>query len=92
MVYVESAVRSRQIIAAARAVLIRAGVGGMTVRAAAQEAGIPLGTLLDAIDKAGIRDDTVVVFTSDNGAEFFKPWDGWAGPSPHSKAASGCRS
>jgi AcrR family transcriptional regulator len=45
MVYVESAVRSRQIIAAARAVLVRDGVGGMTVRAVAQEAGIPLGTL-----------------------------------------------
>jgi AcrR family transcriptional regulator len=45
LVYVESAVRSRQIIAAARAVLIRDGVGGMTVRAVAQEAGIPLGTL-----------------------------------------------
>ncbi|WP_313674616.1 TetR/AcrR family transcriptional regulator [Mycolicibacterium sp.] len=45
MVYVESAVRSRQIIAAARAVLVRDGVGGMTIRAVAQEAGIPLGTL-----------------------------------------------
>jgi len=39
-----------------------------------------VGQILDAIDKAGIRDDTIVVFTSDNGAEFFKPWDGWAGP------------
>jgi AcrR family transcriptional regulator len=45
LVYVGSAVRSRQIIAAARAVLLREGVGGMTVRAVAQEAGIPLGTL-----------------------------------------------
>jgi AcrR family transcriptional regulator len=45
MVYVESAVRSRQIVAAARAVITRDGVPGTTVRAVAQEAGIPLGTL-----------------------------------------------
>lgn len=45
MVYVESAVRSRQIVAAARAVITRDGVGGATVRAVATEAGIPLGTL-----------------------------------------------
>ncbi len=45
MVYVESAVRSRQIVAAARAVITRDGVGGATVRAVASEAGIPLGTL-----------------------------------------------
>jgi AcrR family transcriptional regulator len=42
---VESAVRSRQIVAAARAVITRDGVAGTTVRAVAQEAGIPLGTL-----------------------------------------------
>jgi arylsulfatase A-like enzyme len=35
-----------------------------------------VGQLLDAVDKAGVRDDTIVVFTSDNGPEFFKPWDG----------------
>ena len=45
MVYVESAVRSRQIVAAARVVITRDGVAGTTVRAVAQEAGIPLGTL-----------------------------------------------
>jgi AcrR family transcriptional regulator len=45
MVYVESAVRSRQIVAAARVVIWRDGVAGTTVRAVAQEAGIPLGTL-----------------------------------------------
>lgn len=39
-----------------------------------------VGQVLDAVDKAGVRDDTIVIFTSDNGAEFFKPWDGWAGP------------
>ncbi len=32
------------------------------------------------MDKLGIRDNTIVIFTSDNGPEFFKPWDGWAGP------------
>jgi arylsulfatase A-like enzyme len=36
--------------------------------------------ILGAVEKAGIRDNTIVIFTSDNGAEFFKPWDGWAGP------------
>jgi arylsulfatase A-like enzyme len=39
-----------------------------------------VGQVLDAVDKLGIRDNTIVIFTSDNGAEFFKPWDGWAGP------------
>lgn len=39
-----------------------------------------VGQLLDAVDKAGVRDNTIVIFTSDNGAEFIKPWDGWAGP------------
>ncbi|QLL07266.1 TetR/AcrR family transcriptional regulator [Mycobacterium vicinigordonae] len=45
MPYVESAVRSKQAVAAARAVLIRDGVGGLTMRAVATEANIPLGTL-----------------------------------------------
>jgi arylsulfatase A-like enzyme len=39
-----------------------------------------VGQILDAVEKAGIRDNTIVIFTSDNGAEFFQPWDGWAGP------------
>jgi arylsulfatase len=39
-----------------------------------------VGQMLDAVDKAGIRDNTIVIFTSDNGPEFFRPWDGWAGP------------
>lgn len=39
-----------------------------------------VGQMLDAVDTLGVRDDTVVIFTSDNGAEFVKPWDGWAGP------------
>lgn len=45
MPYVESAVRTKQVVAAARAVLVRDGVGGTTMRAVATEAGIPLGTL-----------------------------------------------
>jgi len=36
--------------------------------------------LLATIDDLGVRDNTIVIFTSDNGPEFFKPWDGWAGP------------
>jgi arylsulfatase len=39
-----------------------------------------VGQILDAVDRAGARDNTIVVFTSDNGPEFFRPWDGWAGP------------
>jgi arylsulfatase A-like enzyme len=27
-----------------------------------------------------VRDNTIVIFTSDNGAEFLQPWDGWSGP------------
>ncbi|RBO91552.1 TetR family transcriptional regulator [Nocardia puris] len=45
MPYVESALRTKQAVAAARAVLIREGVGRTTMRAVATEAGIPLGTL-----------------------------------------------
>ena len=39
-----------------------------------------VGQMLAAIDEAGVRESTIVVFTSDNGPEFVKPWDGWAGP------------
>lgn len=39
-----------------------------------------VGQMLDAVDNLGIRDNTIVIFASDNGPEFFKPWDGWAGP------------
>jgi arylsulfatase len=39
-----------------------------------------VGATLDAVDKSGARENTIVIFTSDNGPEFFKPWDGWAGP------------
>jgi arylsulfatase len=39
-----------------------------------------VGQMLDAVDRLGIRDNTIVIFASDNGPEFVKPWDGWPGP------------
>ena len=39
-----------------------------------------VGQILDAIDRLGIRDNTIVIFASDNGPEFLKPYDGWSGP------------
>jgi len=45
MPYVEASERTRQSVAAARAVMAREGVANTTVRAVAAEAGAPLGTL-----------------------------------------------
>jgi arylsulfatase len=39
-----------------------------------------VGEILDAIDQVGIRDDTIVVFTSDNGPDPTWPWQGVPGP------------
>ncbi len=39
-----------------------------------------VGTLLDTLDELDVSDDTVVVITSDNGAEDVLPWRGWTGP------------
>jgi arylsulfatase A-like enzyme len=39
-----------------------------------------VGDLLDAIDSLGIRDNTIVIFTSDNGPEATWPWQGSSGP------------
>jgi len=39
-----------------------------------------VGQMLAAIDEAGVRENTIVIFTSDNGPEYIQPWDGWAGP------------
>jgi arylsulfatase len=39
-----------------------------------------VGEILDAIDTLGIRDNTIVVFTSDNGPEATHPWQGSSGP------------
>ena len=39
-----------------------------------------VGSLLDHLDDLGIADETVVIYTSDNGAEDVLPWRGWTGP------------
>ena len=39
-----------------------------------------VGQILDVVDNAGARNNTIIIFTSDNGPEFIQPWDGWAGP------------
>ena len=38
-----------------------------------------VGQILDAIDALGVRQDTVIIFASDNGPEFRDPWRGTAG-------------
>ena len=45
MPYVEASVRSKQLVSAAQAVLTRDGVGSLTMRAVAKEAGVLLGTV-----------------------------------------------
>ena len=45
MPYVEASVRSKQLVAAAQRILIRDGVGRLTMRAVAAEAGVLLGTV-----------------------------------------------
>ena len=39
-----------------------------------------VGEILDAVDALHIRDNTIVVFTSDNGPEATWPWQGSSGP------------
>src|SRR5690349_18867304 len=39
-----------------------------------------VGEILDAIDALHIRDNTIIVFTSDNGPEASWPWQGSSGP------------
>ncbi len=38
-----------------------------------------VGEILDAIERLGLREDTLVLFGSDNGPEFRRPWRGTAG-------------
>jgi arylsulfatase len=38
------------------------------------------GRILDAVSALNIRDNTIVIFSSDNGPEDTIPWRGWAGP------------
>lgn len=44
------------------------------------EADHRVGGLLDLLDELAIAEDTVVIVTSDNGAEDVLPWRGWTGP------------
>jgi arylsulfatase A-like enzyme len=39
-----------------------------------------LGQILDVIDELGVRDNTIVIFTSDNGPDPTWPWQGSSGP------------
>ena len=39
-----------------------------------------VGRILDALSALKIADNTIVIFTSDNGPEDLMPWRGWAGP------------
>ncbi|MGH8611573.1 MAG: sulfatase-like hydrolase/transferase, partial [Gammaproteobacteria bacterium] len=39
-----------------------------------------VGQILDAVTELKIQDNTIFVFTSDNGPEETYPWRGWAGP------------
>jgi arylsulfatase A-like enzyme len=39
-----------------------------------------VGQVLDAVDRLGIRDNTIIVFTSDNGPEFSTGYEGFSGP------------
>jgi len=39
-----------------------------------------VGRILDALTELKIADNTIVIFTSDNGPEDVMPWRGWAGP------------
>ena len=38
------------------------------------------GRILDAVSALNIQDNTIVIFSSDNGPEETIPWRGWAGP------------
>lgn len=39
-----------------------------------------VGQIVNELDSLGVRDDTVMIFASDNGPEFRRPWRGTAGP------------
>ena len=39
-----------------------------------------VGELLDTVDELGVRDDTIFIFTSDNGPEMTPQWAGSSGP------------
>lgn len=56
----------------------RTGLGDLAD--AVVEMDFHVGELLDGIRKAGVADNTVFIFASDNGPEFRRPWQGFAGP------------
>ena len=39
-----------------------------------------VGEVVDAIEELGLAENTLIIFTSDNGPEELLPWRGWAGP------------
>jgi arylsulfatase len=39
-----------------------------------------VGELLDAVDRAGVAEDTIFIFTADNGPEMARPHQGFGGP------------
>ena len=39
-----------------------------------------IGRLLDSIDQLGVRDNTIFIFTSDNGPDMIEPYHGFGGP------------
>jgi arylsulfatase len=39
-----------------------------------------VGMLLDEVDRLGIRDETIFIFTADNGPDAQVPWHGFSGP------------
>jgi arylsulfatase len=39
-----------------------------------------VGKLLNTVDQLGIKDNTIFIFTSDNGPEGFEPYHGFSGP------------
>ena len=38
------------------------------------------GELLDMVDSLGVNENTIFIFTSDNGPEMLEPYTGWGGP------------
>jgi arylsulfatase A-like enzyme len=39
-----------------------------------------VGELHDLVDQLGVKDNTIFIFTSDNGPEMLEPYHGWSGP------------
>ncbi|MGH6643921.1 MAG: sulfatase-like hydrolase/transferase, partial [Bradyrhizobium sp.] len=63
---------------AAKAFADKTGNGPFADMLAEMDANV--GRILDAAAALKIQDNTIVIFTSDNGPEDTMPWRGWAGP------------